>query len=67
MSTVICYKLNEPVYYNKGTKYEKTEDTFLKCYVYGDNAKEVAQAKCDELNATVTDRVYFVSEQREMY
>lgn len=61
---VVCYKLHEPVIYNKGTKYEKSCDTFLECYSY---SKEAAQEKCNELNETATDRVYFVSEQEEFY
>jgi hypothetical protein len=67
MSTVICYRLHEPVIYNKGTKYEKVHYTFLHCYVSGKNARENAQAECDELNKTATDRVYYVSEQKDMY
>ena len=66
MRTIICYKLHNPLVFNKGTKYEKREDTFLECYVYGDDSEEKAQAKCDELNKTVTDRVYFISKQKEM-
>ena len=66
MSTVICYKLHKPLIFNEGTKYEKKEYTFLECYVFGADAKERAQAKCDTLNKTVTDRIYFVSEQEEM-
>ena len=48
MSTVICYKMKEPVYYNKGTKYETTCDTFLAYYTYK-NVEE-AQVEVDELN-----------------
>lgn len=65
MSTVICYKLDTPIIYNEGTKWEKSCDTFLECYVRGD--KDFAQKKCDELNASATDRIYFLDEQEEMY
>ena len=60
----ICYKLNTPIFYNKGTKYETSCDIFLECYSY---SKEAAQRECDKLNVTATDRIYFVSEQEEMY
>lgn len=33
---VICYKLKTPIVYNKGTQWEKQEDTFLACYGYSD-------------------------------
>ena len=44
----ICYKTKEPVYYNKGTKYEQTCDTFLMNIFYG--TKEQAQKEVDRLN-----------------
>lgn len=55
--TTICYKLNTPITFNKGKTYN---DTFLEMYVFNKNE---AQKICDELNATATDRVYFVDEQ----
>lgn len=71
---VICYKLNNPVVYNKGTKYEKSEDTFLLCYAPHDET--IRNARIDELNAlpvgefidkykrdTRVDGTYFVSYQ----
>ena len=32
MVYAICYKTKEPVYYNRGTEWEETEDTFLARY-----------------------------------
>lgn len=77
-STVICYKMKEPVVYNKGTKYETSRDTFLAYYTYKSVAE--AQKEVDEINSTHPaeqwnktkidwDKVdyYFVSEQEEMY
>lgn len=76
--TVICYTTKEPVYYNKGTKYEKTENTFLAYYTY--KTVEEAQREVDTLNATHPAKLwngeridwtkidsFFVSEQEEMY
>lgn len=64
MRATICYTLHTPVVYNKGTKYEKSHDTFLECYCAN---KEMAKIECDKLNKSATDRIYFVSEQEEMY
>lgn len=76
--TVICYKTVNPIYYNKGTKYETTENTFLAYYTY--KTIEEAQEEVDALNATHPERLwtgerldwaeidyFFVSEQEEMY
>ncbi len=78
MSTVICYKMKEPVYYNKGTKWEKTCDSFLAYYTY----KTVVEAEQEvkEINSTKPAKLwndapidwnkvayFFVSEQGEMY
>ena len=78
MSTVICYKMKEPVCYNKGTKWEKTHDEFLAYYTY----KNVEEAKkeVEEINRTKPAKLwngapvdwekvayFFVSEQEEMY
>ena len=77
MATVICYKQHEPTVYNRGTKYEKACDTFLAYYTYKTVAE--AQKEVDEINANkpeklfngelakCDERVYFVSEQEEMY
>lgn len=46
--TVICYKTKTPTIYNKGTRYERSCDTFLSYYTY--KTKEEAQIECDELN-----------------
>lgn len=71
---VICYKLNNPVVYNKGTKYEKSENTFLLCYAPTDETAR--NARVAELNALPVgeyidrykhdkkvDGMYFVSYQ----
>lgn len=81
MTNTICYKQKEPTYYNKGTKWEKTCDTFLLCYVYGTDKQ--AQQRCKEMNellATNPDKIskehrvdatnidyFFVNKQEEMY
>lgn len=44
----ICYKTKEPTYYNKGTKYETTCDTFLAYYTYKND--EEAQEEAKRLN-----------------
>ena len=44
----ICYKTKNPVYFNKGTQYEKKHDTFLMGIIWG--TKERAQAEADRLN-----------------
>lgn len=62
MTTTICYKLNTPIIYNKGTKWEKSCDTFLERYANF----QTAQAEVDELNKTATDRVYFVDAQEPL-
>ena len=41
----ICYKTKEPVVYNKGTKYEKSNDTFLLHYYSTEGTKEEQRAK----------------------
>lgn len=58
MTKTICYKLNTPITFNGGISYH---DTFLECYVNEENA----QTKCDELNATATDRIYFIDQQEK--
>ena len=45
---VILYKTKEPVYYNKGTQWEKTCDHFLRYYWNGSD--EQAQEHIDYLN-----------------
>ena len=49
MVTAICYKTKEPVYYNKGTKNEKTCDHFLSYLTWKD--EKAAQEEVDKLNA----------------
>lgn len=61
LMTTICYKLNTPVVYNKGTRFETTEDTFLHCYMRG--TREEVQCVVDTLNVDAIDRKYFVDEQ----
>ena len=54
--TVICYKTKKPTIYNKGTKYEKTCDTFLSYYTY--KTKQDAQLECNELNTIKPHRLW---------
>ena len=76
--TTICYKVKEPVVYNRDTKYEKSYNQFLSYYTY--KTKEEAQKEVDEINATKPaklwngDKVdwtevdhFFVDDQEEMY
>lgn len=76
--TVICYKTINPVYYNKGTKWEKTCDTFLAYYTY--KTREAAEQEVAEMNANHPAKLwngepidwekiayFFVDEQEEMY
>lgn len=78
MMNVVCYKMKEPVVYNKGTQWESSCDTFLYQYVYG--SKENAQALVDTLNQMLKDGVvkyngldmtkiakFYPSRQEEMY
>ena len=78
MMNTICYKTREPVYYNKGTKWEKTCDHFLAYYTYKNDAD--AQAEVDKLNTEHPDKLwngepidwakidhFFVNKQEEMY
>mgnify|MGYP004550050979 FL=1 len=57
----ICYKLDTPIIYNKGTKYEKHLDTFLETYISGTD--EEIKAIIHEMNQKAKDRVYFMDEQ----
>lgn len=76
--TVVCYKTKTPVYYNKGTKYESTCDTFLS--YYAGKSREAAQKDVDEINRTKPEKLwngekidwtkvdhFFVDDQEEMY
>jgi len=77
MMNTICYKTTEPTYYNKGTKWEKTCDTFLAYYTYKND--EDAAAEVNRLNETRPEVLptgapapknvayYFVNKQEEMY
>lgn len=57
MVNTICYKTKEPIYFNKGTEYEKSCDTFLFTYAPHDKAK--AQERIDELNNTKPNKDKF--------
>lgn len=48
--TTINYRTKEPVYYNKGTEYEKCCDTFLAYYTC--KSIEEAKASVEKLNTT---------------
>ena len=72
MMNVICYKVKNPVIYNKGTEWEKKVDTFLKGYFCG-TEKEL-ETRVAELNAQeikIEDGMevdyYFGDKQEEMY
>lgn len=78
MATVICYKTINPVYYNKGTKWETTSDTFLAYYTC-QSFKE-AEAEVKEMNEKHPEKdacgcpidwtkiaYFFVDKQQEMY
>ena len=79
MRTTICYKTKEPVYYNKGTKWEKTEDEFLAYYCRYENP-EKATAEVKRINTEKPDKLpngqkidwnkvayFFINEQPDMY
>lgn len=78
MMNVVCYKMKEPVVYNKGTQWESSCDTFLYKYVYGNEAN--AQGLANELNQMLMDGItahdgldmtkiarFYLSRQKEMY
>ena len=77
MTNTICYKLNNPIYYNKGTKWEKACDTFLAYYTYKNDEEAQAEAKklTAEKPAVLPTGVpapadvayYFVKKQGKMY
>lgn len=46
--TTICYKTKTPVYYNKGTEYEKSCDQFLAYMTW--KTIEKAQEEAEKLN-----------------
>lgn len=75
--TAVCYKTKAPVVYNKGTKWETTEDKFLSYYTY--KSQEEAQKEVDEINRTKPEALwngqkidwtktdyFFVTDQEEM-
>lgn len=41
----MCYKTKEPTYYNKGTSYETSCDTFLSYYASNNKAEAEAEAE----------------------
>lgn len=78
MMNVICYKTKDPIVYNKGTKWERSHDTFLYKYVYGNETD--TQNLVNELNEMLKDGVtthdgldmtkiakFYPSKQEEMY
>ncbi len=50
LQTVICYKTIQPIIYNKGTKYECSDDEFLA--YYSGMTLEDAKAYVEEINTT---------------
>ena len=65
MAYAICYKLKTPRVYNKGTKWETTESTFLARYGY--STLERTQAWVDELNSNPAKAQEFCAQQRLIY
>jgi len=74
----ICYKTKEPVYYNKGTSYEKTCDTFLKtqCFMEKEEVEKIVKwmneehPEKDSLGNPIdwdTIDYFFVNVQEELY
>ena len=76
---VICYKVKEPVVYNKGTKWEKSCDKFLACYGYANaeenkrlvnvlNMDEEAKGMfCDEHRLNANEIEYFYHHEQEAF
>lgn len=76
---VICYKLKTPVIYNRGTKWEKQEDTFLACYGYANpeenkrlvnvlNTDDEAKGMfCDKYRLNANNIEYFFHEEQEPF
>lgn len=62
MVNTICYKLKTPIIYNKGTKWEKKEDTFLVCYGYTNIIDH--NAKLKELNTDEQAKEDFCNKHR---
>lgn len=74
----ICYKTKEPVYYNKGTKWEKTCSDFLFMEVHGDisfarqklmeynKMLDSGVEKCNGLDFTKVS-FFYINMQEEMY
>ena len=76
--TVICYRTINPVYYNKGTKWETSCDHFLAYYTYKTVEEAKREVKEMNKNHSAKDGIglpidwtvvkeFFVSEQEEMY
>lgn len=67
---VICYKVVEPVIYNKGTKYEKKEWTFLEYECHNVQDIEQVKKRVAELNAHHEREnvdYYYIDTQEPMY
>lgn len=62
MKNTVCYKLKNPIVYNKGTKWEKSCDTFLACY--GEATQEATQRKVDKLNNNIFAKAQFCAEHK---
>lgn len=74
----ICYKTVEPIYYNKGTKQEKSCDEFLAYYTH--KTAEEAEKEVNEMNNNHPEKdslgrpidwkeiaYFFVKQQETMY
>ena len=77
-TAVICYKLKNPVIYNKGTKWERGYDTFLAYQTY--KPLYEAELEADDLNMDMPETLwngeridwdnidyFFAQEQEAMY
>lgn len=67
---VICYKVVDPVIYNKGTKYEKKEWTFLEYECHGVKDIKQVEKRVAELNAHHEREnvdYYYIDTQEPMY
>ena len=71
MMNAICYKTNKPVIYNKGSRYEKSCDTFLAFYTHlnFEDAKALAEKMNNDPKKSENGEIktYFVNQQEEMY
>lgn len=56
----ICYKVKNPIVFNKGTIYEKSCNTFLACY--GEQTLDATLRKVEKLNNNIFAKAQFCAE-----